>query len=285
MMIDLSSDQPTSWRDKLFGHSSKDVFNGSEEKKVIDILEGDIQKTFVNGVPFITFSNRIHQILIQGMDNTMILKLLGCNIGFSVLQNKIYNMWKPSTRLHMMDIENGYFLVKFQNKLDCKKALFEGPWTIFGQYLTVQPWTLAFDPAQAFPSVVMAWIRFLGLPGYLYNCKIITEIGEMVGKLVKLDMNTDSRAKGRFTRMAVYVNLEKLLVSQILINGRSQKVEYESLSTICFHYGRYGHVDNLCTFRNSGPTVEKKVDSPETIPKNQNMVVEGSVKKDKNYKP
>ncbi|MBA0602706.1 hypothetical protein Gorai_002877 [Gossypium raimondii] len=26
----------------------------------------------------------------------------------------------------MMDIENGYFLVKFQNKLDCEKALSEG---------------------------------------------------------------------------------------------------------------------------------------------------------------
>ncbi|MBA0605033.1 hypothetical protein Godav_017648 [Gossypium davidsonii] len=96
-------------------------------------------------------------------------------------------MWRPSTPMHMMDIENGYFLVKFQNKLDCEKVLSEGP----------------------FPA----------LPSYLYNRKIITKIGELVGKVVKLDMNTDSRARGRFARMAVYVNLEKPLVSQILING------------------------------------------------------------------
>ncbi|MBA0633397.1 hypothetical protein Godav_002009 [Gossypium davidsonii] len=151
-------------RDKLVGHSSKDVFNNSEENEVIDILEGNIQRTIVNGMPSITFSNRIHQILIQGMDNTVILKFLGRNIGFSVLQNKIYNMWRSSAPLHMMDIKNGYFLIKFENKLDCKKALSERPWTIFGQYLTVQPWTMAFDPTQAYPSVVMAWIRFLALP-------------------------------------------------------------------------------------------------------------------------
>ncbi|MBA0818913.1 hypothetical protein Gohar_025515 [Gossypium harknessii] len=108
----------------------------------------------------------------------------------------------------MMDIENGYFLVKFQNKLDYENALSEGPWIIFGQYLTVQPWTLAFDPTQAYSSVVMAWIRFPGLPGYLYNHKIITEIGETP------------------------------LVSHILINGRKQNVEYESLSIICFYCGR-----------------------------------------------
>ncbi|PPD78813.1 hypothetical protein GOBAR_DD24276 [Gossypium barbadense] len=94
---------------------------------------------------------------------------------------------------------------------------------------------MAFDPTQAYPSVVMAWIRFLALPSYLYNRKVITEIEKLVRKVVKLDMNTDSRAMGRFARMVVYVNLEKTLVSQILINGRSQKVEYESLSTICFH--------------------------------------------------
>ncbi|MBA0877108.1 hypothetical protein Goshw_027734, partial [Gossypium schwendimanii] len=123
--------------DKLVGHSAEDVFTGSKEKEAIDILEEDIQKTFVNGVPSITFSDQIHQIIIQGMNNTVILKLLGRNIGFLILQNKIYYMWRPSAPSYIMDIENGYFLVKFQNKLDCEKALSEGPWTIFGQYLTV----------------------------------------------------------------------------------------------------------------------------------------------------
>ncbi|MBA0700617.1 hypothetical protein Goari_022896 [Gossypium aridum] len=45
----------------------------------------------------------------------------------------------------------------------------------------------------------------------------------MVGKVVKLDMNTDSRTRGRFARLAVYVDLEKPLVSHILINGRNEK--------------------------------------------------------------
>ncbi|MBA0768058.1 hypothetical protein Gotri_016894, partial [Gossypium trilobum] len=180
MLIDSSQEKSISWRDMLVGQSSKDTTIDLEENDDLDILDRDIQKTFVDGVPSISFSDRIHKILIQGMENTVILKLLGRNIGFSVLQNKLFNLWRPSAPLHMMDIENGYFLVKFQNKLDCERALAEGPWIIFGQYLTVQPWTLAFDPTQAYPNVVMAWIRFPGLPGYLYNHKIITEIGKMV---------------------------------------------------------------------------------------------------------
>ncbi|KAL1161298.1 hypothetical protein V6Z11_A07G124000 [Gossypium hirsutum] len=65
MVVEMISDQPTSWRDMLVGHSSNDGFNNSGEKDTIDIVEGDIQKSVVNGVPSITFSDRIHQIFIQ----------------------------------------------------------------------------------------------------------------------------------------------------------------------------------------------------------------------------
>ncbi|PPD86998.1 hypothetical protein GOBAR_DD16071 [Gossypium barbadense] len=285
MMIESSPEKPTSWKDMLVGQSSKETLNDMEGKDDLDILEGDIQKSFVNGIPSISFSDRIHKILIQGMDNTVILKLLGRNIGFSILQNKLYNLWKPSAEIHMMDIENGYFLVKFQNKLDCEKALTEGPWIIFGQYLTVQPWSLAFDPTQAYPNVVMAWIRFPGLPGYLYNHKIITEIGGTVGKVVKLDMNTDNRTRGRFARLAVYINLEKPLVCHILINGQKQNVEYESLSTICFHCGRFGHVENSCPFKISESLSEKENAPSELSSELQNTNKVDEEKENGNFGP
>lgn len=50
----------------------------------------------------------------------------------------------------------------------------------------------------------------------------------MIGKVTKLDFNTDSQARGRYARMALYVNLEKPLTSKILINGYLQKIEYEN---------------------------------------------------------
>ncbi|PPR89870.1 hypothetical protein GOBAR_AA30817 [Gossypium barbadense] len=225
IMVDTPSDQPTSWRDKL---------------RQTVLKRWDVQKTFVNGVPSITFSDRIHQILVQGMDNTVILKFLGRNMGITVLQNKIYDLWRPTAPMHMMDIENGYFLVKFQNKMDFKKALAEGP-------------------------------------------SIIFEFGEVVGKVVKLDLNTDSRTRGHFARLTVYVNLGEPLVSQILINGRTQKVEYEALSTICFHFGRYGHVENLCIFKSPKPTVEANHDLSATVPENQKLAMEESEKKDESY--
>ncbi|KAA3465048.1 GroES-like zinc-binding alcohol dehydrogenase family protein [Gossypium australe] len=131
----------------------------------------------------------------------------------------------------------------------------------------------------------MAWIRILELPGYLYKHKILAEIGEMVRKVVKMDLNTDSRVRGRFARMAVYINLEKPLVSQILVNGSPQRVEYESLLTICFHCGRYGHVKENCPFRNSETTMAKEVDSSEKSSRNHDGIEDEQEKEGGNYGP
>ncbi|PPD88378.1 hypothetical protein GOBAR_DD14689 [Gossypium barbadense] len=89
--------------------------------------------------------------------------------------------------------------------------------------------TTEFNLAQPYPNVVMTLIKSPGLPGHLYKKRILWEISGMVGKIAKLDFNTDSKARGKYARMAVYVNLGKPLLSQVLINGNIQRIEYESL--------------------------------------------------------
>ncbi|MBA0700581.1 hypothetical protein Goari_027097, partial [Gossypium aridum] len=108
---------------------------------------------------------------------------------------------------------------------------------------------------------------------------------ETVGKVVKLDINTDSRTRGRFARLVVYVDLEKPLVSHILINGQKQNVEYESLSTICFHCGRFGHVENSCPFKISESLSEKENAPSEVSLEIQNTNKVGAEKENGNFGP
>lgn len=44
----------------------------------------------------------------------------------------------------------------------------------------------------------------------------------------------------------VTLSLAKPLVSQFVLDGKIQKVEYEGLPVICFTCGRYGHSSNSC---------------------------------------
>ncbi|PPR88596.1 hypothetical protein GOBAR_AA32089 [Gossypium barbadense] len=116
-----------------------------------EVLEGDIQKTIINGIPSIKFSNRIRQILIQDMNNT--------------------------------------------------------------------PWTESFDPTQTFLSIVIHGSDFQG-------CR---------------------------------------------------RVEYDILPTVCFHCGRYGHMNDVCPFTTSEPRVEKNLPPSETVPEVESMTINGGV--------
>ncbi|KAA3485774.1 hypothetical protein EPI10_029765 [Gossypium australe] len=48
-------------------------------------------------------------------DRLMVIKLLGRNIGYATLQNKIHSLWKPSQPFPLMDIENGEWWKESQN--------------------------------------------------------------------------------------------------------------------------------------------------------------------------
>lgn len=131
----------------------------------------------------------------------------------------------------------------------------------------------------------MSWIKLPGLPSYFYRRKILKEIGGLIGKVAKLDLNTDSKAKGRFARMAVYVNLDKPLISQVFINGRIQRIEYEFLPTVCFQCGRYGHVKEGCSLKASEIATIKDDIRTAPVTNKMDMVVDGSKSNQDSYGP
>ncbi|PPD73161.1 hypothetical protein GOBAR_DD29920 [Gossypium barbadense] len=102
---------------------------------------------------------------------------------------------------------------------DYDRVLSQGSWIIYDQYLTVQTWTKDFNPMQPYPLVVMTWIRLSGLPRYMYKKAILEAIDNMIGKVIKLNFQTDKKIRGRFARMAIYINLKRPLVSQPLVKG------------------------------------------------------------------
>ncbi|PPD93402.1 hypothetical protein GOBAR_DD09648 [Gossypium barbadense] len=73
-----------------------------------------------------------------------------------------------------------------------------------------------------------------------------------------MDFDTDSRSRGQFTRMVIYVKLDKPLVLQVLVNGVLQKVEYEALPTICFSYRKYGYTKEIYASKEQSSTKMKE---------------------------
>ncbi|MBA0741775.1 hypothetical protein Gogos_014903 [Gossypium gossypioides] len=108
----------------------------------------------------------------------------------------------------------------------------------------------------------------IGLSGFLYKWRVLGEIKILVGKVAKLDIKIDNGARGRFARMAIFVDLEKPLTFQILVNRKVQKVEFEALPAVCFTYGRYGHLKGLCLSTLIDQNIDVDKGSPIRWPRN-----------------
>ncbi|MBA0610386.1 hypothetical protein Godav_011246 [Gossypium davidsonii] len=232
MAMDLELSLNMSWKDKLLGvgliaSGKEHMVSGNGSDGGLVLLEGDVIRSTVNGILEIDFSNRIKYILYKKMETMVVLKLLGHTIGYVALYNRIRNLWKPSKPFQLMDIENSYYLAKFQNIEDYERVLTQGPWIIYGY-------------------VVMAWIRLPGLPGFIYKRRILKAIEGMVGKVAKSYFKIDSRTRGCFSRMTMFINLDRSLVSQVLVNREIQHIEYEALLTICFSCGKYERFKYIC---------------------------------------
>ncbi|KAH1031116.1 hypothetical protein J1N35_043290 [Gossypium stocksii] len=156
--------------------------NKAFEDDDIELHEGDTIRGVVNVMPSIHFLDWVH-----------------------LLRN-------PTKPFQLMDLENDYYMAKFMSEDDYANVLAEGPWVVFGQYLT--------------KSVLKA-------------------IGEFIGWIVKTDDNTENRTIGQFARLAVCFNLTKPLVLKISVENHKQRVEYESHPYNCYS-GHYGHTRERC---------------------------------------
>lgn len=134
------------------------------------------------------------------------------------------------------------FLVKFQSKVDYVRTLNEGRWIVYGHYLTIQRCSESFSTCQPFPTSMVVWIRLSGFPGFMYRKSVIRAIRQRIGHVIKLDDNTGSAQQGRFVRMIVHLDINKPFISRIKIDGRIQRIEYESLLNMCFSCGHYSHM-------------------------------------------
>ncbi|TYG65809.1 hypothetical protein ES288_D06G216700v1 [Gossypium darwinii] len=89
---------------------TNDLKNVSMEEDFA-LMDSDVITKMVDGVPSITFSNRVHEYIERRMTRTIIVKLLGSRIAFNALLSRASLLWNPKYSIQMIDLENYFFLV------------------------------------------------------------------------------------------------------------------------------------------------------------------------------
>ena len=169
-------------------------------------------------------------------------------MGFNFIQSKLNALWKPTGRMDVIDLGKEFFLTRFSCKEDHEMVLRKGPWFVGEHFLSTRPWELNFKPSSTNVSSIAMWIRLNELPIEYYEMEVLSQIGNSVGKILRIDTYTANEARGRFTRLCVQVDVDKPLLTTILLGGIHQAVNYEGIHKLCFSCGRIGHRKEACPF-------------------------------------
>lgn len=60
-------------------------------------------------------------------EDALIVKLLGKNIGFIAMRNKLQSLWKPEGDMDIKDLGNGFFMVKIDSDMNRQLVMDGGP--------------------------------------------------------------------------------------------------------------------------------------------------------------
>ncbi|CAL1378660.1 unnamed protein product [Linum trigynum] len=244
------STQPMSFKVALAGNASGTSRSRSQWTFV---GTNDLEAGSFQGEPELKISENLKERLCQPWRKTLVVRLLGRSVAYSYLCSQLCWMWRPIGSLEIMDLNNDTFLATFGNDQDYLKALTGGPWVILDHYLLVHQWTPAFCTSDKPYRSVVAWVQFPELPVHFYHWEILFAIGNLVGRIVKLDYHTKNLERGKFARIAIELDMSKPLPTRIRLDGAWQQVLYENLPMICYSCGRIGHMEESCPLKQPPP--------------------------------
>lgn len=167
-------------------------------------------------------------------------------MGYEVLMRRLKAKWSLKGEITLTDVGHAYYVVRFSNLDDYDFVLTQGPWMIGESYLTIRRWVPNFIADEAPIKTLTAWVRIPHLSVEYFDKQILHKIGSKIGKVIKIDRNTESMDRGPYVRFCIEVDLSKPLLSKFVLNKRTWIIQYEGLKLICFKCGRLGDREDNC---------------------------------------
>ena len=112
------------------------VNNGHEHmprEEDFELENGDVSYSLKDGIPAVTFSTRITEILDRSFQFAVIVKLLGRRIRYTTLRDRLPYLWNTTGPYQLIDCAGDCYIVKFSNHHDQQMALLNGPWVVAGR--------------------------------------------------------------------------------------------------------------------------------------------------------
>ena len=219
----------SSFRDKLIGTipgafaKAFDLADQMDEDVYSDDEEAEVHGLLRKGMVAVKLTKETKIRIRKPWSKTVIVKLVGRTVGYSYMQSKLVQLWKPTRRMDCVDLTHGFFLVRFYTKEDLDSILDKVSWFIGDFFLSLRLWEPFFKPSMASVSSITVWVRLHKLPIELYETDALKQIGESLGRVLRIDAHTAMEARGKYARLCIQIDVNKQLVDTTLLVASSNR--------------------------------------------------------------
>ncbi|XP_026416701.1 uncharacterized protein LOC113312162 [Papaver somniferum] len=175
---------------------------------------------------------------------------LKMNIAATLLKQQ----WSLKGSLQFIPLGKGFFIIKLDNE-DDRKHIWQGLWMVEEQTLKIRPWEPNFNPETQKTSLAYVWVTFPGLSIEYWKESILLQMGNKLGRAVKVDEITLKREIGYYAGVLVEVDFSKYIPSKVVVEYKygkfEQVVQLLKKPKFCNHCLIVGHLTAECRIKRS----------------------------------
>ncbi|XP_042948681.1 uncharacterized protein LOC122281342 [Carya illinoinensis] len=121
-----------------------------------------------------------------------------------VFRSTMSQIWRLEGWVHFKDMNEQCFLIEFQSKKDKDKILSGRPWCFDRNLLTIQEVDESLSINVVNIQYEPFWVQCYNVPLAAMNEEIGIQIGENIGRVIRVDADSDGFAWGRCLRVRVH---------------------------------------------------------------------------------
>lgn len=118
----------------------------------------------------------------------------------------------------------GYFLIRFELRLEKEKMLYEGPFMMASRPIILKEWIPDFYFEKEVLREVPLWVRLPKLPLNYWSGDSLSMIGSVLGKPLCADECATLQKRISYAKLLVEVDITKPLVYKVQIEGEQGKM-------------------------------------------------------------
>ncbi|KAE8773928.1 hypothetical protein D1007_53794 [Hordeum vulgare] len=174
-------------------------------------------------------------------------------LNLAVLERTMQRAWGLHKVARFLDLGKNVFEVHFGSEGDWRHVLHNDPWQFDFSALVVKEYDGGTRPSEMVFDSVDIWIQVHDLPPDKRTEEFGIALGNWLGKVVRVDVDEEGKAKGQHLRVRAQISLfEPLVRGFFLKSSREEKSKlwfdfhYEKVPHFCFECGRLVHVKGVC---------------------------------------